>query len=42
MQLSNTYLITFIEWTTAVDEMNRPVSTSPVILACWRLVHYDV
>jgi len=30
------------EWTTAVDELNRPVSTSPVISACWRLIHYDV
>jgi len=26
------------EWTTAVDELNRPVSTSPVISACWRLI----
>jgi len=23
-------------------ELNRPVSTSPVISACWRLMHHDV
>jgi len=27
---------------TAVDELNRPVSTSLVISACWRLMHHDV
>jgi len=30
------------EWTTAVDKLIRPVSSSPVISACWRLIHYDV
>jgi len=30
------------EWTTAVDELNRPVSSSSVISACWRLMRYDV
>jgi len=26
----------------AGNELNRPVSTTTVISACWRLVHYDV
>jgi len=30
------------EWTTAVEEQNRPVSISPVISACWRLTHCEV
>jgi len=30
------------EWTSTVDKLNRPVSTSPVIKACSRLIHYDV
>jgi len=30
------------EWTTTVNELNRPVGTSPVISACWRMMYYDV
>jgi len=30
------------EWTTAFDELNRPVSTSPVTSASWRLMQYVV
>jgi len=26
----------------AGNELNRPVSSTPVISACWRLLHYDV
>jgi len=33
---------TLAEWTTAVNVLNRPVSTSSLISVCGRLMHFDV